>query len=167
MASTVAVFPGSFDPLTNGHTDIIERALNLFDRIVVGVLTNPVKDPLFTVEERIALIREACKKHGDRLIVESFSGLLVEFVKSRKTNIVIRGLRAVSDYEYEAQIALINKRLSKDIETLFLMATEENAYVSSSVVKQVAKFKGDVSALVPSCVADALKLKSDIKLSNF
>lgn len=152
MAGTV-VFPGSFDPLTNGHVDIVERALTLFDRVVIAVLENPTKKELFTAEERLGLIRAHFSGREDRVQGEVFSGLLVDFLTSQGTTTIIRGLRAISDFDYEAQMALMNKSLSSDVETVFLMAREENSYVSSSLVKQVAPHGGDVSKLVPQVVS--------------
>lgn len=155
-----AVFPGSFDPLTNGHVDVVERALLVFDEIVIGVLNNPGKEGLFTAEERVAIIKEQFHKRRDRVTVMSFSGLLVEFVRKQKSNVVIRGLRAISDYDYEAQMALTNRKLDDEVETLFLMAREVNSYISSTVVKQVARFGGKVSAMVPKPVERALLRKA-------
>lgn len=154
-----AVFPGSFDPFTNGHADIVERSLEIFDRIIVGVLHNPSKNNLFSQVERVALITKLFAKYGGRVSVVSFSGLLVEFVASTKSRVVIRGLRAISDYDYEAQMALVNRRLAPKIETLFLTAREENSYISSTVVKQVAMLGGDVSDMVPPMIAKALERK--------
>ena len=154
-----AVFPGSFDPLTFGHTDIIRRALKIFDKVLIGVLDNPDKTTLFTVNERISLIREEFADCRTTVEVESFSGLLVEYVKRCDTNIVIRGLRATSDYDYEAQMALANKNLSPEVETFFLMTSESCSYISSSLVRQIAKFGGPVSSLVPKSVEKAIKLK--------
>ena len=157
--SHAAVFPGSFDPLTNGHVDIIDRSLNIFDKVIVGVLCNQEKKTLFTIDERVALIHEHFKEYGDRVLVESFSGLLVDFVKEMNTRVVVRGLRAISDYDYEAQIALMNKKLSEEVETFFLMTREKNSYISSRLVKQVASFNGDVSCFVPPVIENALKEK--------
>ena len=154
-----AVFPGSFDPFTNGHADIVERSLEIFDRIFIGILHNPSKNHLFSEEERVALISKQFARYGARVSVVSFSGLLVEFVESTKSRVVIRGLRAVSDYDYEAQMALVNRRLSPRIETLFLTAREEHSYISSTVVKQVALLGGDVSDMVPAVIATALTRK--------
>jgi pantetheine-phosphate adenylyltransferase len=160
----LAVFPGSFDPLTRGHVDIIERALTVFGSIVVGVLINRSKESLFSPQERVRLIREQCKAFGDRVHVESFSGLLVGFVNKIGGKVIIRGLRAISDFDYEAQMALVNRRLDPSIETFFMTAREENSYISSSIVKQVALLGGDVSAMVPSVVAKALKARYRRKL---
>jgi pantetheine-phosphate adenylyltransferase len=154
-----AVFPGSFDPFTNGHADIVERSLEIFDRIIIGVLHNPSKNLLFSQDERVALISKQFARYNRRVSVVSFSGLLVEFVESTKSRVVIRGLRAVSDYDYEAQMALVNRRLSPQIETLFLTAREEHSYISSTVVKQVALLGGDVADMVPPVIAAALKRK--------
>lgn len=157
--TNVAVFPGSFDPLTNGHVDIIERALSIFDRVVVGVLHNPSKHALFNDEERVALIERQFARFRGRVSVVSFSGLLVDFLQSVKSRVVIRGLRAISDFDYEAQMALINRKLAPNTETLFFTAREEHSYVSSTVVKQVALLGGDVSKMVPSVVEKALAKK--------
>lgn len=157
--TSVAVFPGSFDPLTNGHVDIIERALGIFERVVVGVLHNPAKHALFNDEERVALIERQFSRFRGRVSVVSFSGLLVDFVLSVKSRVVIRGLRAISDFDYEAQMALINRKLAPNVETFFLTAREEHSYISSTVVKQVALLGGDVSKMVPPVVEKALVKK--------
>lgn len=154
-----AVFPGSFDPLTYGHVDIIQRSLKLFDRVTVAILGNLAKSTLFTIEERAALIRREFKREGKRVVVTSFEGLLVDFLKAEKASIIVRGLRAISDYDYEAQMALMNKNLWREVETVFLVAREENSYISSSIVKQVAFLGGDVTRFVPKAVAKALKAK--------
>ena len=156
MQAAIAVYPGSFDPFTNGHLDIVSRSLPFFERIVVGVVWNPSKQPLFSAEERVKMIQEVCQPFGDRVAVESFTGLLVDFVETRGARIVLRGLRAVSDYEYEGQMALTNRHLRPAIEIFFLMAREEVSYISSSVVRQVAMLGGDVSKLVPPIVVDRL-----------
>jgi pantetheine-phosphate adenylyltransferase len=154
-----AVFPGSFDPLTNGHVDIIERSLEIFDEVIVGVVHNPSKNSLLSMEERERIIKAQFKRYGDRVSAVSFSGLLVEFVRSAGCRVIIRGLRAISDFDYEAQMALVNRRLAPKIETFFLTAREEHSYVSSTVVKQVAMLGGDVSNMVPPLVAKALSEK--------
>lgn len=158
-ATNTAVFPGSFDPLTNGHMDVILRSLRIFERVIVAVLSNPDKDTLFEVSEREALIRDCLKSQQAKIEVMSFSGLLVDFVKSVNAQVIIRGLRAISDYDYEAQMALVNRNLCDDIETFFLITSEENAYISSSIVRQVAAFGGDVSRFVPPKVVSALQAK--------
>lgn len=151
MAQRVALYPGSFDPLTNGHLDILFRARRLADSVVMAILENDSKEPLFTVEERIEMIREIV---GDdpAIPIRSFSGLLVDFAREVEATLIVRGLRAVSDYEYELQMALMNRRLAPGIETVFLMAKEEYSYVSSRLVKEVARLKGDVTGLVPNSV---------------
>jgi pantetheine-phosphate adenylyltransferase len=151
MAQRVALYAGSFDPLTNGHLDILSRARRLADSVVMAILENDSKEPLFTVEERIEMIREIV---GDdpTIPIRSFSGLLVDFAREVEATLIVRGLRAVSDYEYELQMALMNRRLAPGIETVFLMAKEEYSYVSSRLVKEVAKLKGDVTGLVPNSV---------------
>lgn len=155
----IAVFPGSFDPLTNGHIDIITRSLKIFPNLHVAVLSNPEKQTLFSLEERVELIREACSIFKDSVKVSSFSGLLIDYVQAIKGQVIIRGLRAISDYDYEAQMALVNRNLCEEIETLFLITSEENAYVSSSIVRQVAMFGGDVGRFVPKTIEKALKEK--------
>lgn len=156
-----AVFPGSFDPITNGHLDIVERSLAVFDEIVIGVLDNPSKEALLPTAKRVALIRRITKKFKGRVKVQSFSGLLVSFVKRVEASVVIRGLRAISDFDYEAQMALMNRKLSNKVETFFLMSTEANSYISSTVVKQVAKFGGDISGMVPGEVVLELRGKKN------
>ena len=152
----VAVYPGTFDPITNGHVDILARALALFDHLIVTIAVNPRKQPLFTVEERIEFIRSALPDHADRLDFASFDGLLVEFCKSRGARVIVRGLRALADFEYEFQFAHMNRRLAPGIDSVFFMTDERNHYVSSSLVKEVASLGGDVTGLVPPQVATAL-----------
>ena len=158
MTERIALYPGSFDPLTNGHLDILSRARRLADRVVVAILENDAKTPLFSVAERIDMIREIV---GDdpSTAVRSFSGLLVDFAREVGATLIVRGLRAVSDYEYELQMALMNRRLTPSIETVFLMAKEEYSYVSSRLVKEVARLGGDVSGLVPEPVRRRLAVK--------
>ena len=156
--SRVAVYPGSFDPLTNGHVDIIRRGARLFDRIVVAILVNADKRPLFPVEERVAMVREAFA--GDpRVEVDTFDGLLVDYVARRKVQVLVRGLRAVSDFEYELQMALMNRHLDASVETVFMMPAEQYTYVSSRLVKEVAALGGSVSGLVPAHVESRLKAR--------
>ncbi len=152
-----AIYPGSFDPLTNGHLSIIQRALQMFDRVIVAVAVNPKKVPLFTEEERKELIREACP--DPRVEVDAFQGLLVEYAKKRGVNVLLRGLRAVSDFEYEFQLANMNRKLAPGIETVFMMTGEDYFYVSSQLVREVASFGGDVQGLVPPHVFQGLQAK--------
>jgi pantetheine-phosphate adenylyltransferase len=155
MTERIAVYPGSFDPLTNGHLDILARARRLADRVIVAILDQDQKKPLFSMEERMAMIREIVG--GDPSIsVSSFTGLLVEFATRSGATIIVRGLRAVSDYEYELQMALMNRRLAPAIETVFLMAKEEYSYVSSRLVKELSRLGGDLTGLVPNLVRQRL-----------
>jgi pantetheine-phosphate adenylyltransferase len=158
MAERVALYPGSFDPLTNGHLDILSRARRLADRVIVAILENDEKVPLFTVAERIQMIHEIVGE-DPAVPVRSFSGLLVDFARQEGATLIVRGLRAVSDYEYELQMALMNRRLAPSVETVFLMAKEEYSYVSSRLVKEVTRLKGDLTGLVPEPVRRRLKGK--------
>lgn len=151
MTERIALYPGSFDPLTNGHLDILSRARRLADRVVIAILENDVKTPLFSVSERLEMIREIVGEDPSTR-VQSFKGLLVDFARESGATLLVRGLRAVSDYEYELQMALMNRRLAPSIETVFLMAKEEYSYVSSRLVKEVARLGADVSGLVPEPV---------------
>lgn len=155
---TLALYPGSFDPLTNGHLNLIRRGLKLFEPLVVAVAQNVKKQPLFSVEARMAMIREAVGPEP-RIEVETFSGLLVEYARKRGAGIILRGLRAVSDFEYEFQLAHMNRRLGAGLETVFMMTGEEHFYVSSQLVREVASFGGDVTGLVPDNVEQQLKEK--------
>ena len=152
-----AIYPGSFDPPTYGHVDIIRRSLQLTDEVIVAVVYNPQKDNyLFTPQERLDMFREELQAEGDRVVYDSFHGLLVKYVEKMQANIIIRGLRAASDFEYEFQMTLMNRQLNNTIETVFLMPSEQYSFLSSSLVKEVASFGGDVSHLVPKSVAEAL-----------
>jgi len=146
----VAIYPGSFDPLTNGHLSLIQRGLQMFDRVIVAIAVNPKKTPLFTIEERRELIRQACP--DPRVEVDAFEGLLVEYAKRRKVNVLLRGLRAVSDFEFEFQLANMNRKLAPGIDTVFMMTGEDYFYISSQLVREVATFGGDVTGLVPDNV---------------
>ena len=159
MSKSTAVYPGTFDPITNGHLDILERALKLFDRVIVTIAPNERKHPLFTVDERIQFIKDAMTNVGPRLEFESFEGLLVDFCRSRGAGVIVRGLRALADFEYEFQFAHMNRRLAPGVDTVFFMTDERNHYVSSSLVKEVASLGGDVTGLVPAPVVAALAAK--------
>jgi pantetheine-phosphate adenylyltransferase len=150
-----AVYPGSFDPLTNGHVDIIERGMRLFDRIIVAVLINAAKQPLFSTSERVAIVREVFKDQP-AVEVDQFDGLLVDYVARRGVNVIVRGLRAMSDFEYEMQMALTNRHLSPGVETIFMMPAERYSYVSSRLVREIAALGGPVSGLVPINVESRL-----------
>ena len=154
----VAIYPGSFDPLTNGHVDIIQRGSRLFDRIIVGVLVNLEKAPLFTVPERVAIAREVFKGWHN-VDVDTFDGLLVDFAHKKRASVIVRGLRAVSDFEFELQMALMNRRLRPEVETVFMMPAEPYTYVSSRLVKEVVALGGSVHGLVPDVVEDRLREK--------
>ena len=154
-----AVYPGTFDPITNGHADILRRALGIFGQVVVALAENPRKAPLFTIEERRAMILEAAGR-DPRVEVDAFEGLLVDYVRRRGAGVVIRGLRALADFEYEFQQAHMNRHLAPQVETVFLMTSEESFFVSSSLVKEVALMGGDVSRMVPAAVVAALKAKN-------
>ncbi len=155
----IAVYPGTFDPITKGHLDVLERAQRLFDKVVIAVAANTGKAPLFSVEERVALALESVKGFENPPEVISFNGLLVDFVQSQGACAIIRGLRAVSDFEFEFQMALMNRKLRKDVETIFLMPRESYTYLSSSIVREVAKLGGDFSSFVTPHVEKILKEK--------
>ena len=159
QATTIAVYPGTFDPITNGHLDILERAMRLFDKVIVTVASNVRKQPLFTADERMRFIRDAMPHAGAALELEQFDGLLVDFCRSRGANVIVRGLRALADFEYEFQFAHMNRRLAPGVDSVFLMTDERNHYVSSSLVKEVASLGGDVTGLVPEAVVAALAAK--------
>lgn len=155
-AHVTAIYPGSFDPLTNGHLDLIDRSICLFDRLVVAVLRNEEKRSLFTVGERMEMMVESLRDHG-AVEVDSFDGLLVDYTARRGATVILRGIRAISDYEYELQMALMNRRLHPEIETVFLMATEAHSFISSRIVKEVAGLGGDITGLVPPAVERRLR----------
>jgi pantetheine-phosphate adenylyltransferase len=154
--SVSALYPGTFDPPTNGHIDLIQRGAKLFDHLIVAILNNPVKDPLFTVEERVEMLRESTSTLGN-VSVATFEGLMVEFARQQGASAVLRGIRAISDYEYEFQMALMNRRLAPEIETVFLQPAGRYSFVSSRMLKEVFSFGGDVSGLVPPNVLKRLR----------
>ena len=162
LSEKIAVVPGSFDPITNGHLDIIKRAADVFDIVYVAVLNNSSKNPLFNMEERIDLIDQVTKQFAN-IRIESSSGLLIEYAQEKKAKAIVRGLRAVSDFEYEMQITSMNRVLDENIETFFIMAKNQYSFLSSSIVKEVAKYGGNVSELVPVVVEQALKEKFETK----
>ncbi len=154
----IAIYPGTFDPITNGHIDLIQRTIKIFGEVIVAVAPSGKKNPLFTVEERIALINESIQAI-DGASVESFSDLLIEYAEEKESIAIVRGLRAVSDFEYELQMALMNRRLNANIETVFMMPSQEYIFLSSTIVKEVASFGGSISGLVPEVVEKELKRK--------
>ena len=158
MQERTVVYPGTFDPITNGHIDLIERALRLFDKVVIGIGTNPVKAPLFSLKERVEMIRSTVGMDG-HVEAESFDGLLVDFAARHRACAILRGLRAVSDFDYELQRALMNRKLARDIETVFLMTGFRWIYISSTIVKEAARFGGSLEGLVPPLVEDRLREK--------
>jgi pantetheine-phosphate adenylyltransferase len=157
-----AIYPGSFDPVTNGHLDIIERGCKLFDEIIIGILVNPEKQPFFTVQERQEMLNEVVKSISQgrcAVYVDSFSGLLVNYAVAQEANVIVRGIRAISDYEYELQMALMNRRLAPGVETVFMMPAETYSYVSSRLVKEVFQLGGTVTGLVPPLIEKRMKEK--------
>ena len=154
----IAIYPGSFDPVTNGHLDVVQRAAKLFDRVIVAVAKNESKAPLFTLEERQALVKKAVT-HLPHVTTDAFDGLPVEYAAARKAGAIVRGLRAVSDFEFEFQLALMNRKLDENIETIFMMPKDTYTFLSSRIVKEIARFGGDVSAFVPAHVEAALQKK--------
>lgn len=154
----IAVYPGSFDPITNGHLDIIERASRIFDKVIVGVLNNKNKKPRFTSDERVMLIKKVTS-HLDNVETASFDGLLVDFAKRQNASVIIKGLRTVNDFEYEFQMALLNKTLDNECETMFMMTNSKYSYISSSMVNELAGYKGDLAGLVPSEIIQYIKDK--------
>jgi pantetheine-phosphate adenylyltransferase len=156
----IAVYPGTFDPITNGHLDIVQRASRIFDRIILAIAENPRKHPLFSLDERKRLAEEAVTGIAN-VNVETFGGLLVHYAKNRNATAILRGLRAVSDFDYEFQMALLNRKLAPDLETVYLMPSEEYSYINSSIVKEVAHLGGRLDCFIPKPVADALRDKVD------
>ncbi|MBW1771404.1 MAG: pantetheine-phosphate adenylyltransferase [Deltaproteobacteria bacterium] len=158
MNERVAVYPGTFDPITNGHLSIVNRALKIFDKLIIAILNNPHKAPLFTLQERIDMIREVLKGKPE-VQVDTFDGLLVDYVVQMKTNVILRGLRALSDFEYEFQMALMNRKLNRDVQSVFLMTDYKWFYTSSTIIKEAASLNGDINGLVPPTVSRKLKEK--------
>lgn len=158
MNSTLAIYPGSFDPVTNGHLDLIERGTKIFERLIVAVLRNTEKEPLFTAAERVEMLREATRAFAS-VEVDVFDGLLVDYARRRGAGVILRGIRAVSDYEYELQMALMNRKLAPEIETVFLLPAEAYSYLSSRLVKEIARLGGSVHGLVPPIVEQRLRTK--------
>ncbi len=154
----IAIYPGTFDPITNGHLDIIERAVKMFDKVIVTIARNSSKNPLFSDKERVELIREAVKE-WKQVEVDSFEGLLVDYARKRNAAVVLRGLRAISDFEYEFQLALTNRKLNDSVETVFLMPSEKYTYLNSTIVREIARLGGDVSEFVPPVVKKAFEKK--------
>ncbi len=158
MNKRIAIYPGTFDPFTKGHMDLVVRGLRIFDEVIVALAPSPRKKPLFSIKERILMMRESLKSY-DRVKIEVFNSLLVEYVRDKKGIAIIRGLRAVSDFEYELQMALMNRRLYPRIETVFMMPSEEYSFLTATIVKEIASFGGDIKDLVPAPVEKALKKK--------
>ncbi len=158
----IAICPGSFDPITNGHIDIVKRSLRIFDEVIVAVAVNLKKKPLFDIEKRVQLIRQSLEGL-ENVRIESFNGLLVDYVKQKSGVAIVRGLRAVSDFEYEMQMALMNRRLDHEVETVFMMPSEEYSFLSSTMIKEIASFGGSVKGLVPEPVEQALKEVFNLK----
>jgi len=157
MTERVALYPGSFDPITRGHIDILERAIEIFDRVVISVVRNPAKQPLFSADERMELIRDATRSLGDQVSVDAFDGLTVAHAKQVGATAIVRGLRALSDFESEFQMALMNRRLEPDVHTVFLMTSAPNVFMSSSLVKEVCRLGGEIGEFVTPAVAGALR----------
>lgn len=155
----IAIYPGTFDPITYGHIDVLERAIEIFDKVIVTLARNSAKQPLFSDEERIHMVKTAVKKYGKRVEVEYFDGLLVDYARRKKAKALVRGLRAISDFEYEFQMALMNRKLADKITTVFLMPHENHTYLNSSIVREIAKLGGDISSFVPPHVQKILKSK--------
>lgn len=162
MDHKIAVYPGTFDPITNGHLDIVNRALDLFEKIIIAIAINPAKEPLFSLEERIEMIRQCYPESNSRVEIDPISGLLVDYARKRQAKTIVRGLRAVSDFDYEFQLALMNRRLERDVETIFLMSGFRWIYISSSIIKDAARHGGNIENLVPEHVEKKLKEKFNI-----
>ena len=161
----VAIYPGSFDPVTNGHIDIVERGLKLFDKLIVSILYNPNKKYLFALEERMEMLKDCLKKFKN-VEIDSFDGLLVNYAASRKAHAILRGLRAMSDFEYEFQMALMNRRLNREIQTVFLMPGLRRIFTSSTIIKEIVQFGGNIDGMVPALVKKKLKKKFALELES-
>ncbi len=157
MTDCVAVYPGSFDPVTNGHLDLIERGLDIFQHLIVAVVSNPSKEPYFPLEERLEMLQESIRDFSERVEIDCFNGLLVEYMLRKKAHVVLRGLRAISDFEYEFEMALTNRRLAEEVETIFLAPSEEYIFLRASLVREIAMLGGDISSFVPLNVEKRLK----------
>lgn len=158
MDNKIAIYPGTFDPLTNGHLSILSRALKIFDNLIIAILINPKKTPLFSLEERKSMMEEVLR--GKRNIeIDSFDGLLVDYAVKKGSNVIVRGLRALSDFEYEFQLALMNRKLNRDVQSIFLMTDYKWFYISSTIIKEAASYGGDISGLTPPIVCKKLKEK--------
>lgn len=158
MTKHIGVYPGTFDPITNGHLDIIERGQKLFDKMIVAVARSPKKEPLFDVADRVEMIKDATKKYKN-IVIESFDGLLIDYMRRKKAGVILRGLRVISDFEYEFQMALTNRKLDSNIETVFMMTKEDYSYISSRFIKEIARLGGNLKGFVPLNVAKKLKGK--------
>jgi pantetheine-phosphate adenylyltransferase len=156
----IALYPGTFDPVTNGHIDIIERCSKLFDQVIVAILLNPDKDPLFTVKERVTMLKTVARKRYRNVAIDTFDGLLVEYAVKKKATVIVRGIRAISDYEYELQMALMNRRLEPRIETVFMLPAESFSYLSSKLIREIFVLGGSVKGLVPGIVEQRLRAKN-------
>ena len=157
------VYPGTFDPITNGHIDVVGRALQLFDEVVLAIAADSTKKPLFSLEERKAMAEQALASFGSKVRITAFNGLLIDFVRKENSRAILRGLRAISDFEFEFQMALMNRKLNDSIETLFLMPRGAYTYLSSTIIKEIGRLGGDLSAFVPKGVAEALRAKYNVK----
>jgi pantetheine-phosphate adenylyltransferase len=162
MSQTIAIYPGTFDPLTNGHLSILNRSLKIFDKLIIAILINPKKTPLFSLEERIDMIKEVLGDKGN-IEVDSFDGLLVDYAVRKGASVIVRGLRALSDFEFEFQLALMNRKLNRDVQSVFLMTDYKWFYTSSTIIKEAASLNGNISGLVPPIVCQRLKEKYGYK----